>query len=210
MDETAKDQTPEPSKICIEDKASNTQGEYSSHAMPLFNSCVNLNLDTQVKFTLKKARTLDKNTLTDEQLTSPDQIPEYILKTLMIVNYHAREFELTSITKKINKNKSKSNFDSDESEEDDETNDSNSNENGGDDDSGTNPMDGLLWVFHCSDISLRRDLAIKLSACQLSVPFLLPDPAAPSTNVTMLLSALEGITKSWKGASDNNETAKTN
>ena len=208
MDETAKDQTHELSKICTEDKATNTQGEYSSLAMPLFNSCVNLNLDTQVKFTLKKARTLDKNTLTDEQLTSPDQIPEYILKTLMIVNYHAREFELTSITKNNNKNKNKSNFDSDESEEDDETSDSNSNENGGDDDSGINPMDGLLWVFHCSDISLRRDLAIKLSACQLSVPFLLPDPAAPSTNVTMLLSALEGITKSWKGASDNNETSK--
>ena len=160
MDETAKDQTPELSKICTEDKAANIQREYSSLAMPLSNSCENLNLDTQVKFTLKKARTLDKHTLTDEKLTSPDQIPEYILKTLMIVNYHAREFELTSITKNNNKKKSKSNFDSDESEDDDETNDSNSDENEGEDDAGINPMDGLLWVFHCSDTSLRRDLVI--------------------------------------------------
>ena len=208
MDETAKDQTPELSKICTEDKAENIQREYSSLAMPLSNSCENLNLDTQVKFTLKKARTLDKHTLTDEKLTSPDQIPEYILKNLMIVNYHAREFELTSITKNNDKKKSKINFDSYESEDDDETNDSNSDENEGEDDVGINPMDGLLWVFHCSDISLRRDLAIKLSACQLSVPFFLPDPAAPSTNVTMLLSALENITKSWRGASNNHETAQ--
>ena len=195
MDETLKDQTPEPLKICTEDKAASTQGEYSSHAMPLSDSCVNLNLDTRETFTLKKARTLDKHTLTDEGLTSRDQVPEYILKTLMLVNYHAREFELTSIAKNNHKNKSYS--DSDESEDDDETNDSNSNENGGEDDAGINPMDGLLRIFHNSDTSLRRDLAIKLSACQLSVPFLLPDPAAPSTNVTMLLSALEGITMFW-------------
>ena len=69
-------------------------------------------------------------------------------------------------------------------------------------------MDGQLSVFHCSDISLRRHLAIKLSACQLSVPFLLPHPAAPSRNVTMLLSALESVTKSWKGASNNNKSAQ--
>ena len=126
----------------------------------------------------------------------------------MIVNYHAREFELTSVTKNNNKSKSKSYFDSDEREDGDEANDGSSDENEGEDDVGINPMDGLLWVFHCSDISLRRHLAIKLSACQLSVPFLLPHPAAPSRNVTMLLSALESIKKSWKGASDNNETAQ--
>ena len=126
----------------------------------------------------------------------------------MIVNYHAREFELTSITKNNDKKKSKINFDSYESEDDNETNDSNSDENEGEDDVEINPMDGLLWVFHCSDISLRRELAIKLFACQLNVPFLLPDPAAPSTNVTMLLSALENITKSWRGASNNHETAQ--
>jgi hypothetical protein len=68
-----------------------------------------------------------------------------------------------------------------------------------------NPMDAFLAMFHCADDFLRQDLAIKLSACQLSVPFLLPDPAQPSEKITMLLWALEGIKKSWKAASVNNE-----
>ena len=202
---TSKDQT-KPVKICTEDEVAHTPDKNSSLTMALSDSFVNLNLDPPIKYTLKKARTLDKHTLTDEELTSPKQVPDYILKTLMIANYQAREFELTSITKNNDKNKSKSNFDSDESEDEDVT--KNSAENEDENVVGINPMDGLLWVFHCSDIFLRRDLAIKLSACQLSVPFLLPDPAAPSTNITMLLSALEGITKSWRSGYDNNESAQ--
>ena len=205
MDETKKKQISAPLKKCMQDKSENKENKISNLARTLSKSCVNQNM----KFTLKKARTLDKQTLTDEELTSPDQIPDYILKSLMIVNYHAREFKLISKTKNRGKIRGRSNFDSDDSEDEDEdkTKDSNSDESE-DEDFGVNPMDGLLWVFHCSDIFLRRDLAIKLSACQLSVPFLLPDPAAPSTNVTMLLSALESVTKSWKGASNNNESAQ--
>ena len=141
------------------------------------------------KFTLQKARTLDNTTLTDDNLTSPHQVPDYIIKTLMIVDYHAREFEA------IDKDNNARNCNSD----DDESKD--------DDAAGINPMDGLLCIFHRADIRLQRALAIKLSACQLSVPFLLPDPEAPSTNITMLLSALENITKSWKGTSSNSESA---
>ena len=206
MDEMEKKQISAPLKKCMQDKSANKENKISILARTLSKSCVNQNM----KFTLKKARTLDKQTLTDEELTSPDQIPDYILKTLMIVNYHAREFKLTSKTKNRGKIRSRGNFDSDDSEDEDEdkTKDSTSDESEGEEVVGVNPMDGLLWVFHCSDIFLRRDLAIKLSACQLSVPFLIPDPAAPSTNVTMLLSALESVTKSWKSVSNNNESAQ--
>ena len=141
-------------------------------------------------FTLKNARTVDHVTLTDNKLTSTIQIPTYIIQTLMIANYHALEFKVTD--KDINE--SVDNYDSDKSEDED--------------DAGINPLDGLLSVFHCSDIHFRRVLVTKLSACQLSVPFLLPDPAAPSTNVTMLLSALQSITKSWKAAPNKGESAK--
>ena len=189
-----KNQAPTSLKECIQEKCANTDNKIANLSKTLLKSCVNQNM----KFTLQNARTLDKQTLTDDELTSPDEIPNYILKNLMIVNYHAREFKLTPLTK----SEDKINFHSGDSE--DSTSDESEDENV----VGINPMDGLLWVFHCSDNFLRRDLAIKLSACQLSVPFLLPDPAAPSTNVTMLLSALESITKSWKGASNNNESAQ--
>ncbi|XP_028415079.1 interferon-induced very large GTPase 1-like [Dendronephthya gigantea] len=72
-----------------------------------------------------------------------------------------------------------------------------------------NPMDAILGIFHRSDDSLRRYLTSKLSACQLSVPFLLPDPAAPSKNVTILLSALENITKCWKDSSGTKQVFAT-
>ncbi|XP_028403139.1 interferon-induced very large GTPase 1-like [Dendronephthya gigantea] len=124
----------------------------------------------QNKYTLEHARTIDNNTLTDQELNK-DNIPDYIFKTLMIVNYHVREFEI------------------------------NSNKKEGEETVEVNPMDAILGIFHRSDDSLRRYLASKLSDCQLSVPFLLPDPAAPSENVTILLSALENITKCWKDSS---------
>ena len=149
----------------------------------------NLKLNPDSKLTLKNARTVDNHTLKDDKLTSPDQIPEYILKTLMIVNHHAREFDLKSV-----------------SVEEDITEDSDSDDSTVED--GINPMDALLAIFHRSDDLLRRDFAIKLSACQLSVPFLLPDPVAPSENLTMLLSALESIMKSWKGTFDNSQGAQ--
>ncbi|XP_028415078.1 interferon-induced very large GTPase 1-like [Dendronephthya gigantea] len=72
-----------------------------------------------------------------------------------------------------------------------------------------NPMDAILGIFHRSDDSLRRYLTSKLSACQLSVPFLLPDPEAPSKNVTILLSALENITKCWKDSSGTKQVFAT-
>ena len=142
-----------------------------------------LGLNPSSKLTLKIARTVDTNALSYEKLTSPDQIPTYILKTLMIVNYHAREFKIET----ANTGNYDPDSDSDES----------------DIDNGINPMDALLALFDCSDYFLRRDIAMKLSACQLSVPFLLPDPAAPSEKFTILLSALELIMKCWKGGLTN-------
>ena len=65
---------------------------------PISNSCIDLNLKSNVKFTVKYARTLDKPTLTKDELTFPDQIPDYVLKTLKMANYQAREFKIKSST----------------------------------------------------------------------------------------------------------------
>ena len=209
MDEPAKDKTSEALTTPTTDEITNVQDKNSSlRITPLINSCFDLNFKANTKFTLTKARTVDNHTLRDEELTSPDEIPDYILKTLMIANYHAREYKLKPLTLNKDKNRTRNDFDSDESEDEDKTKDSDSDKSNDEDVVGLNPMDGLIWIFHCSDVFLRRALAIKLSACQLSVPFLLPDPASPATNVTILLSALESITKSWKGASNDNESAQ--
>ena len=169
------------------DTTTNTADENSSHIIAQSKLYTDLNIKPDKKFTLREALTLDNITLTDGKLTSPHQVPAYIIKTLMIANYQEREFEVTD----EDKNKYNYDSDSDESEDDDPV--------------GINPMDGVLSVFYRSDLLLRRVLAIKLSACQLSIPFLLPDPAAPSTNVTMLLSALQNVIKSWKSTSNDSK-----
>ena len=146
-----------------------------------------LKLNSDVKFGLKEARLVDNNTINEKTLTSTNEIPKYILEKLMIVDYQARAFKL--------------NFEQkfDESDDEDEVQESIHT---------VNPMDAFLVMFHCSDDFLRQDLCIKLSACQLSVPFLLPDPAQPSEKITMLLWALEGIKKSWKTRTDNNQQSR--
>ena len=208
MDEPAKEKNTETLRTPTTNKVIKEQDNRASLEMVLSNFLANLNIKPNTKFTLTKARTVDNHTLTDQELTSPDQIPDYILQTLMTANYHAREFELKTLTACNNINEANHDFDSDESDDEGKTKDSNSDTSEDGDIVGVNPMDGLLGIFHCSDIFLRRALAIKLSACQLSVPFLLPDPKTPSTNATILLSALEGITKSWKGASNDNESTR--
>ena len=150
-----------------------------------------LKLNPDVKITLKKARIVDNNTINDKALTSASEIPKYIVEKLMIVDYRARAFKLNH----VGVEQAGATFD--ESDDEDETRQAIKET--------VNPMDAFLVMFHCSDDFLRQDLAIKLSACQLSVPFLLPDPTQPSEKITMMLWALEGIKKSWKAASVDSE-----
>ncbi|XP_046850913.1 interferon-induced very large GTPase 1-like isoform X2 [Xenia sp. Carnegie-2017] len=190
------------------DEFKNGFGRIRSLILSQFNK---LNFLPESKLTLKHARTVDNQTFTDDRLTSHGQIPNYILKTLMIADYHAREFTLKPLNsnqpgKVCNTLNDEYGSDSD-SDNDGKENEMNSDKVKSESVEGVNPMDALLGIFHCSDDFLRRNIAIKLSACQLSVPFILPHPDMPTESVTILLSALETITKSWKGASSDN-TAK--
>ncbi|XP_028403214.1 interferon-induced very large GTPase 1-like [Dendronephthya gigantea] len=166
----------------------NTQDTNTNTNNALTKLWDDLNLNPNQNLTLKRARTIDNHTLGDDQLTSLDQLPNYIFNKLMIVDYHVREFITGEANPHQIRVESKSNDGSDDSSDEDDVLDISS-------------MDALLAVFYCSDNFLRRYFAVKLSECQLSVPFLLPDPAAPSQNITMLLSALQNITKCWNSGS---------
>lgn len=58
------------------------------------------------------------------------------------------------------------------------------------------PIDALLTLFFCSDDFLRQDLLSRLAKCQLSVPFILPDPF--TKQLTIPLWSLSCIIKDWK------------
>ena len=157
-----------------------------------FRALLNLlELNPDIKLTLKQTKIVDNNKINDKTLTSANEIPRYIIEKLMIVDYHARAFKLKHAVAE------EAGAAFDESDDEDEARDAAKQS--------INPMDAFLTLFHCSDDFLRQSLAIKLSACQLSVPFLLPDPLQPSEKVTMLLWALGGIKKSWKAKNKNDQ-----
>ena len=58
------------------------------------------------------------------------------------------------------------------------------------------PMDTILALLHCADDFLRQDLMARLATCQLSIPFILPDPI--TGNAVFLLWAMKSITREWK------------
>ena len=60
------------------------------------------------------------------------------------------------------------------------------------------PMDTLLSVIYCSDHFLRRRIFTKMSTCQMSLPFLLPDPITKGKPPTLPLFAMRSIVKEFK------------
>ncbi|XP_046849925.1 uncharacterized protein LOC124443517 [Xenia sp. Carnegie-2017] len=202
-DESVKEENVSSTK----DARQSIEGSEESNAKlgeTLSQLCARLNLNVESKLTLKHARTVDNHMFNGDELTSTDQIPGYILKTLMIADYHVRELTFKPL------NSNKSGEVSNELNEDTGSDASDSDSESGNEIESVeriNPMDALIGIFYCSDIFLRQDLAVKLTACQLSVPFILPHPEMPAERVIILLSTLEKITKSWKGASSE-DTAK--
>ncbi|XP_055521044.1 interferon-induced very large GTPase 1-like [Leucoraja erinacea] len=74
-------------------------------------------------------------------------------------------------------------------------------------DSGINPLDIIAAIFLCADHSLQQELMLKMSLCQLALPFLLPEGHSyPRDKVrgpmegpgaTLLLWAMRPIVKMW-------------
>ena len=62
--------------------------------------------------------------------------------------------------------------------------------------SAVHPVDGILALLLCANDFLRQDLIVRLNACQLAIPLVLPDPI--SNELTLLLWALSSIVKSWR------------
>ena len=58
------------------------------------------------------------------------------------------------------------------------------------------PVDSLLALILCSDDFLRQDIFSRLAKCQLSVPFILPNPF--TKQLTIPLWAMRSIIKEWK------------
>ena len=71
---------------------------------------------------------------------------------------------------------------------------------------GIHPVDSLLSLIICSDISLQQDLFSRLANCQIAVPFILPDPF--TKELTLPFWGLRSIIKEWEYVHQKGETVK--
>ncbi|XP_036403573.1 up-regulator of cell proliferation [Megalops cyprinoides] len=109
---------------------------------------VDLGLDQcyRDKLTLSSVLQIDRKTITDQPAVSPQSLPWYFLKRLMMVNVTARSVKCTL---SLVDDRDNSHI--------------------------INPLDIVTALFLCSDSFLQQEMVLKMSMCQFSVPLLLPN-----------------------------------
>ena len=146
---------------------------------------------------LQHALLIRHETLGNKPCSKTELLPYFILQKLMMNDYLCRgvllqEKQTPSTTHALTKPQQHDDFD----DFDDFDDNPDALVSSSDTLSTVHPMDGLLALLHCSDNFLRQTLITRLTACQLAIPFLLPDP----TTGTLLLPlwAMRTIHKEWK------------
>ncbi|XP_055486648.1 up-regulator of cell proliferation-like [Leucoraja erinacea] len=145
------------------------------------------------KLSLTSMREVSWGKLDDNKPTRPEDIPWRFLQRILSANSLARNPEwppAQSLEDKKN---------------DEDFNDFFEVKEPGD--SGINPLDIIAAIFLCADHSLQQELMLKMSLCQLALPFLLPEGHGyprdkvrgpmEGSGATLLLWAMRPIVKMW-------------
>ncbi|XP_015260691.1 PREDICTED: up-regulator of cell proliferation-like [Cyprinodon variegatus] len=119
------------------------------------------------KLSLKKILEINEKTVTDDPVKCKTNVPLYFLKKLMMVNVTARNVNST-LCDSTDANIAKV----------------------------FNPLDIITALFLCSDGFVQQELELKMSMCQMSVPFLLPN--CDTKQCTLMLWAMREIVKKYR------------
>ncbi|XP_072406377.1 interferon-induced very large GTPase 1-like [Chiloscyllium punctatum] len=130
------------------------------------------------KLLLSDILSVNTETLQNQSPDSPQEIPGYFLRNLMMVHSRARNFNYEP-TKTQNQSESE-NLDFLSQDEHSE--------------GLYHPLDIIVSVFLCADPFVQQELMVKMSLCQFALPLLLP---AGNKGCTLLLWALRSIVKKW-------------
>ncbi|XP_073692749.1 interferon-induced very large GTPase 1-like [Garra rufa] len=133
------------------------------------------------KLSLSNVLQIEKRSVTDEPAQSLSSLPWLFLKKLMTVNVTAR-----SVKYSCNDSEDWSNLDI-YNDTFDFLNDLNSS---------VNPLDIVTALFLCSDSFLQQEMVSKMSMCQFSVPFLLPN--CDTHQCMFMLWAMRDIVKKFR------------
>lgn len=170
----------------------------SGNVQDLFRRLDLLNYYPQ-KLTLQDALLIRQETLDNKPCTNIALLPYFILQKLMMHDFKCRGDLFKKWTSSTPCALAKPHQQHDDFDDFDVFDDNPPNVvslSSGGDLLKVNPMDGLLALLHCSDNFLRQELSCKLSACQLAIPFLLPDPFTHTLSLS--LWAMRTVAKEWK------------
>ncbi|XP_038671290.1 interferon-induced very large GTPase 1-like [Scyliorhinus canicula] len=130
------------------------------------------------KLSLNDVLNINRETLQNKSPYSPQDIPGYFLRNIMMVNSEARNLKY-----KPTKTQNQSELDELDFLSQDETHEGL-----------YHPLDIIVSIFLCADPFLQQELMLKMSLCQFALPLLLP---AGNKGCTFLLWALRSIVKMW-------------
>ncbi|XP_067865890.1 interferon-induced very large GTPase 1-like [Heterodontus francisci] len=145
------------------------------------------------KLSLSDVLDINTETLQNKSPNSPQDIPGYFLRNLMMVNSEARNLKYKPT-------------DTQNQSESDELDFLCQDENC---EGLYHPLDIIVSIFLCADPFLQQELMLKMSLCQFALPLLLP---VGNKGCTFLLWALRSIVKKWRPLSlrDNAGFKETN
>ncbi|XP_072406616.1 interferon-induced very large GTPase 1-like [Chiloscyllium punctatum] len=121
---------------------------------------------------------ISTETLQHKSPDSPQDIPGYFLRNLMMVNSEARNLKLKPTKKQNQSELRRLDFLSQDRSCESEY----------------HPLDIIVSIFLCADPFLQQELMVKMSLCQFALPLLLP---AGNKGCIFLLWALRSIVKKW-------------
>ncbi|TRY91139.1 hypothetical protein DNTS_020351 [Danionella cerebrum] len=133
------------------------------------------------KLTLRDVLQVDLRSVTDETAQSLSSLPWLFLKKLMMVNVTARSVKYSP---EMNP------------QEMDDLSCLDLYSDPFNDQNNVNPLDIVTALFHCSDSFLQQEMVSKMSMCQFSVPFLLPN--SDGQQCMFMLWAMRDIVKKFR------------
>ena len=139
------------------------------------------------KLSLQKALEIRTSTLNKSSTNDLKLLPFIILQKILAYDYNCRN-TLLPVQQSDDESDSNSESDSDNNEPDEIDCASYKTDS-------IHPIDGIVALFLCADNFLRQDMMVRLSSCQMSIPFLLRDPLRQE--LTFPLWALRSIVKAW-------------
>ena len=180
--------------VCTATKSQGTNSPFSSEneMLRLLHLKSHYNHKIELKDALCIRPDIIRISINNESYPELKQLPFLVLHKLMSYDKRCRSDLLSPVSRKYRSSSIHHSSDDDDSESKDDEDD---DHDGKKLENKIHPMDCLHALLLCCDDFLRQDLFSRLAKCQLSIPFLMPDPVKKT--LILPIWAMRSIIKEW-------------